>query len=85
MKWVSLVVKMGAHIAMGLGDIVPSSNLEYKGVIFMFSEGVGKDPPRNGPLFILEELVTYHAFAIIIAVQFLDDWFVEFVKDKVIF
>jgi hypothetical protein len=47
---------MGAHIAMGLGDIVPSPNLEYKGVIFMFSEGVGKDPPRNGPLLFLKNL-----------------------------
>jgi hypothetical protein len=47
---------MGAPIAMGLGDIVLSANLEYKSVIFMFSEVVGKDPPRNGPLLFLKNL-----------------------------
>jgi hypothetical protein len=47
---------MGARIAIGLGDIVPNPNLEYKNVIFMFSEGVGKDPPRSGPLLLLKNL-----------------------------
>jgi hypothetical protein len=47
---------MVAHIAMGLGDIGPNPNLEYKSVIFMFSEGVGKDPPRNWPLLFLKNL-----------------------------
>jgi hypothetical protein len=44
----------GGTYCNGARDIVPSLNLEYKGVIFMFSEGVGKDPPRNGPLLFLK-------------------------------
>ncbi len=39
---------------MGLGNIVPNPNLEYKNVIFMLNKGVGKDPPRNGPLLFLK-------------------------------
>ncbi len=31
LKWVLLAVKIRAHITMGLRNMVPSPNLEYKG------------------------------------------------------
>ncbi len=43
LKWVSLTVKVGAHIIMGLGHMVPNPNLEYMKVVVVVGEGVLKD------------------------------------------
>jgi hypothetical protein len=45
LKWVLLAVRVGAHIKMGLGNMVPNRNLEYGKAVVALGEGVLKDSP----------------------------------------
>ncbi len=86
LKWVSLAVKVGTHITMGLGHMVPNPNLEYEKVFVVVGEGVLKDPPIDWATVTLEKLVKEEAFAIRTAktMASAEQWLVDFLKDKII-
>ncbi|CAK9224949.1 unnamed protein product [Sphagnum troendelagicum] len=84
LKWVSVAVKVGAHIAMGLEHMVPTPNLEYGKAVVAVGEGVLKDPPIDWATVTPEKLVREEAFAIRTAktMAFAEQWLVDFLKDK---
>jgi hypothetical protein len=86
LKWVSLAVKVGAHITMGLGHMVPNPNLEYGKAIVAVGEGVFKDPPLDWAIVTPEKLVREEASVIRTAKTMASakQWLVDFLKDKVI-
>ncbi len=76
---------MGAHIALGLGRMVPNPNLEYGKAIVAFGEGVLKDPPIDLATVSPGKLVRDEASAIRTAASMAaEQWLVDFLKDKVI-
>ncbi|CAK9272315.1 unnamed protein product [Sphagnum jensenii] len=84
LKWVSVAVKVGAHIAMGLEHMVPTPNLEYGKAVVAVGEGVLKDPPIDWATVTPEKPVREEAFAIRTAktMAFAEQWLVDFLKDK---
>ncbi|KAH9566186.1 hypothetical protein CY35_04G117400 [Sphagnum magellanicum] len=54
LKWVFLAAEVGAHIAMGLGNMVPNPKMEYAKAVVAFGEGVLKDPPIDWAPVALE-------------------------------
>ncbi|CAM6072974.1 unnamed protein product [Sphagnum tenellum] len=86
LKWVSLAVKVGAHITMGLGHMVPNPNVEYGKAVVAVGEGVLKDPPVDWATVTPEKLVREEAFAIRTAktMASAEQWLVDFLKDKII-
>jgi hypothetical protein len=84
LKWVSLAVKVGAHITMGLGHMVPNPNLEYEKAIVAVGEGVLKDPPIDWATVTPEKLVKEEASAIRMTktMASAEQWLVDFLKDS---
>jgi hypothetical protein len=83
LKWVSLAAEVGAHIAMGLGNMVPNPKLEYGKAVVAFGEGVLKDPPINWAPVAPGKLVRDEAVAIRTAEGVsAEQWLVNFLKDK---
>jgi hypothetical protein len=78
LKWVSLGAKLGAHIAMGLGNMVPSPKMEYgKAVVVL------KDPPIDLATVSHGKLVRDEASASRIAESTsAEQWLVNFLKAK---
>jgi hypothetical protein len=64
LKWVLLAVQVGAHITMGLGNMVPNPNLEYGKAVVGIGEGVLKDPPIDWATVTAGMLVRDEASAI---------------------
>jgi len=82
LKWVLLAVQVGAHITMGLGNVVPNLEMEYGKAVVAFGEGVLKEPPIDWATVIPGKLV---ASAIRTAESMsAEQWLVDFLKDKVI-
>jgi hypothetical protein len=79
LKWVSLAVKVGAHMTMGLGHMVPNPK-----AIVAVGEGVLKDPPVDWATVTPEKLVREKASAIKRAetMASAEQWLVDFLKDK---
>ncbi len=86
LKWVSLAVKVGTHITMGLGYMVPSPILEYGKAVVAVGEGVLKDLPVDWATVTPEKLVREEESAIRTAktMASAEQWLVDFLKDKVI-
>jgi hypothetical protein len=86
LKWVSLAIKAGAHITMGLGHMVPSPNLEYGKAVVAVGEGVLKDPPIDWTTVAPENLVKEEASAIRTTKTMASakQWLVDFLKNKII-
>jgi hypothetical protein len=83
LKWVFLAAKMGAHIGMGLGDVLPNPELEYGKAVVAFGEGVLQDPPVDWAPVAPGKLVRDEAFAIKTAERVsAEQWLVNFLKDK---
>ncbi|KAH8965360.1 hypothetical protein BDL97_04G115100 [Sphagnum fallax] len=83
LKWVFLAAKVGAHIAMGLGNMVPNPKMEYGKAVVAFGEGVLKDPPIDWAPVAPGNLVRDEAFAIRTAERAsAEQWLVNFLKDK---
>ncbi|KAH9566191.1 hypothetical protein CY35_04G117900 [Sphagnum magellanicum] len=83
LKWVSLAAKVGAHIAMGLGNMVPNPNLEYGKAVVALGEGVLKDPPIDLATVSRGKLVRDEASASRTAESTsAEQWLVNFLKDK---
>jgi hypothetical protein len=82
-KWVSLAAKVGAHIAMGLGNMVPNPNLGYGRAVVVLGEGVLKDPPIDLATVSRGKLVRDEASASRTAESTsAEQWLVNFLKDK---
>ncbi|CAK9272298.1 unnamed protein product [Sphagnum jensenii] len=85
LKWVLLAVKVGAHITMGLGNMVPNPNLEYGKAVVALGEGVLKDSPIDWATVTPGKLVRDEASAIRTAESMsAEQWLVDFLKDKFI-
>jgi hypothetical protein len=83
LKWVFLAAKVGAHIAMGLGNMVPNPKVEYGKAVVAFGEGVLKDPPIERAAVAPGKLVRDEAFAIRTAERAsAEQWLVNFLEDK---
>ncbi|CAK9207766.1 unnamed protein product [Sphagnum jensenii] len=83
LKWVFLAAKVGAHIAMGLGNMVPNPKMEYGKAVVAFGEGVLKVPPIDWAPVAPRNLVRDEAFAIRRAERAsVEQWLVNFLKDK---
>jgi len=83
LKWVLLAVKAGAHITMGLGNMVPNPNLEYGKAVVALGEGVLKDPPIDWATVTPGKLVRDEASAIrTVESVSAEQWLVNFLKDK---
>jgi hypothetical protein len=83
LKWVLLAVQVGAHIAMGLGNMVPNPKMEYGKAVVALGEGVLKDPPIDWAPVAPGKLVRDEAFAIRTAERAsAEQWLVNFLKDK---
>ncbi len=83
LKWVFLAAKVGAHIAMGLGNMIPNPEMEYGKAVVAFGEGVLKDPPVDWAPVAPGKLVRDEAFAIKTAERVsAEQWLVNFLKDK---
>ncbi len=83
LKWVFLAAEVGAHIAMGLGNMVPNPKMEYGKAVVAFGEGVLKDPPIDWATVTPGKLVRDEAFAIRTAERgSAEQWLVNFLKDK---
>jgi len=83
LKWVFLAAEVGAHIAMGLGNMVPNPKMEYGKAVVAFGEGVLKDPPIDWAPVAPGKLVRDEAFAIRTAERAsAEQWLVNFLKDK---
>jgi len=83
LKWVCLAAKVGAHIGMGLGNMVPDPNLEYGKAVVVLGEGVLKDPPIDLATVTPGKLVRNEASASRTAESAsADQWLVNFLKDK---
>jgi hypothetical protein len=83
LKWVFLAAKVGAHIAMGLENMVPNPKMEYGKAVVTFGEGVLKDPPIDWAPVAPGKLVRDEAFAIRTAERAsAEQWLVNFLKDK---
>jgi hypothetical protein len=82
-KWVFLAAKVGAHIAMGLGNMVPDPKVEYGKAVFAFGEGVLKDPPIVRAVVTPAKFVRDEAFPIRTAERAsAEQWLVNFLEDK---
>jgi hypothetical protein len=85
LKWVLLAVKAGAHITMGLENMVPNPNLEYGKAVVALGEGVLKDSPIDWATVTPGKLVRDEASAIRTAESMsAEQWLVDFLKDKLI-
>jgi hypothetical protein len=85
LKWVLWAVKVGAHITMGLGNMVPNPNLEYGNAVVALGEGVLKDSPIDWATVTPGKLVRDEASAIRTAESMsAEQWLVDFLKDKAI-
>jgi hypothetical protein len=83
LKWVSLAAKVGAHIGMGLGNMVPDPNLGYGKAVVALGEGVLKDPPIDLATVSRGKLVRNEASASRTAESTsAEQWLVNFLKDK---
>jgi hypothetical protein len=83
LKWVLLAVQVGAHITMGLGNMVPNPKMEYGKAVVALGEGVLKDPPIDWAPVAPGKLVRDEAFAIRTAKRAsAEQWLVNFLKDK---
>jgi hypothetical protein len=83
LKWVFLAAKVGAHIAMGLGNMVPNPNLEYEKAVVALGEGVLKDPPIDLATVSCGKLVRDEASGSRTAESTsAEQWLVNFLKDK---
>jgi hypothetical protein len=83
LKWVFLAAKVGAHIAMGLGNMVPNPKVEYGKAVVAFGEGVLKDLPIERAAVAPGKLVRDEAFAIRTAERAsAEQWLVNFLEDK---
>jgi ribosome-binding factor A len=83
LKWVLLAAKVGAHIAMGLGNMVPNPNLEYGKAVVALGEGVLKDPPIDLATVSRGKLVRDEASANrTVESMSAEQWLVNFLKDK---
>ncbi|KAH8944678.1 hypothetical protein BDL97_13G125300 [Sphagnum fallax] len=85
LKWVLLAVQVGAHITMGLGNMVPNPKVEYGKAAVALGEGVLKDSPIDWATVTPGNLVRDEASAIRTAESMsAEQWLVDFLKDKVI-
>jgi hypothetical protein len=85
LKWGFLAAKVGAHIALGLGHMVPNPDLEYGKAVVALGEGVLKDPPIDLATVSPGKLVRDEASAVRTAASMAaEQWLVDFLKDKVI-
>jgi hypothetical protein len=85
LKWVLLAVQVGAHITMGLGNMVPNPNLEYGKAFVAFGKGVLKDPPIDWATVTPGKPVRDAASTSRTADSLsAEQWLVNFLKDKVI-
>jgi len=77
---------VGAHITMELRNMVPNPNLEYKKVVVVVGEGVLKDESLDWATITLEKLVREEVSTIrtIDTKACVEQWLVEFLKDKII-
>ncbi|KAH9566201.1 hypothetical protein CY35_04G118800 [Sphagnum magellanicum] len=83
LKWVLLAVQVGAHITMGLGNMVPNPKVEYGKAVVALGEGVLKDPPIDWATVTPGKLVRDEASAIRTAESVsAEQWLVNFLKDK---
>ncbi len=83
LKLVLLAVKVGAHITMGLGNMVPNPNLEYEKAVVAIGEGVLKDPPIGWATVTPGKPGRDEAFAIRTAERAsAEQWLVNFLRDK---
>ncbi len=83
LKWVSLAAKVGALIAMGLGNMVPNPKVEYGKAVVAIGEGVLKDPPIDLATVSRGNLVRDEASASRTAESTsAEQWLVNFLKDE---
>jgi hypothetical protein len=82
LKWVFLAIKMGAHITMGIGDLVPNPSKAYAKAV---SDSVGSHLPIDWATVTPEELEMDAASAVRTAQkESAEQWLVDFLKDKCI-
>jgi hypothetical protein len=80
LKWVFLAIKVGAHIAMGIGDLVPNPSKAYAKAV---SDSVGSCLPMDWATVTPQELVMDAASAMRTAQkESAEQWLVDFLKDK---
>jgi len=80
LKWVLLAIKVGAHITMGIGDLVPNPSKAYAKAV---SDSVGSHLPIDWDTVTPEELVMDAASAVRTAQkESAEQWLVDFLKDK---
>jgi tRNA nucleotidyltransferase/poly(A) polymerase len=80
LKWVFLAIKVGAHITMGIGDLVPNPSKAYAKAV---SDSVGSHLPIDWATVTPQELVMDAASAVRTAQkESAEQWLVDFLKDK---
>jgi len=80
LKWVFLAIKVGMHVTMGIGDLVPNPSKAYAKAV---SDSVGSHLPIDWATVTSQELVTDAASAKRTAQkESVEQWLVNFLKDK---
>ncbi len=80
LKWVFLAMKVGAHITMGIGNLVPNPSQAYAKAV---SDSVRSHLPIDWATVTPQELVTDAASAVRTAQkESAEQWLVDFLKDK---
>jgi hypothetical protein len=80
LKWVFLAIKVGMHVTMGIGDLVPNPSKAYAKAV---SDSVGSHLPIDWATITSQELVTDAASAKRTAQkESVEQWLVNFLKDK---
>ncbi len=80
LKLVFLAIKVGAHITMGIGDLVPNPSKAYAKAV---SDCVGSHLPMDWATVTLQEPVKDAASAVRTAQkESAEQWLVDFLKDK---
>jgi hypothetical protein len=80
LKWVFLAIKVGAHITMGIGDLVPNPSKAYAKAV---SDSVGSHLPIDWATVTPQKLMMDAAPAVRTAQkESAEQWLVDFLKDK---
>ncbi|KAH8955533.1 hypothetical protein BDL97_08G144400 [Sphagnum fallax] len=80
LKWVFLAIKVGAHITMGIGNLVPNPSNAYAKAV---SDSVGSHLPIDWDSVTPQELVMDAASAMrTTQKESAEQWLVDFLKDK---
>jgi len=80
LKWVFLAIKVGAHITMGIGNLMPNPSNAYAKAV---SDSVGSHLPIDWATVTPQELVMDAASAVrTVQKESAEQWLVDFLENK---